>query len=121
MHLITYAATQKWDQGCPWHVSHRARIHLLDAKVDGFVDLLVTNNEDKTQLRRRPFRELHGKFLDAGVVGPPVQCSEEDGTCDKMVHVLHGFKERAGSSAADHYQYVLDIDVGATSQGCNRR
>lgn len=46
------------------------------------------------------------------MVGPPVQCSQEDGTCDQMKALFNGFKQRSDPAALDNYRFLLDIDVG---------
>jgi hypothetical protein len=53
--------------------------------------------------------------LDTGMVGPPVQCIQDDGTCDKMYEQFNGFDKKLTLEEQDNYKYVLDVDGNSWS------
>lgn len=54
-------------------------------------------------------------FFDTGIVGPALQCLEEDGTCDQMGEVFEGFDDRLSFEDQEEYKYQLDVDGNSWS------
>ena len=98
-------------------MSHRARMHLLSHQRDGSRTILLADPEDDDIVSEReyPNSVLNPAFLDTGMVGPPVQCSKEDGTCDEMASVFDGFDDRMSLEEQDTYKFALDIDGNSWS------
>lgn len=92
--------------------SHRARLHLLSHQKEGNRTILVADPEKDDIFEKVEFGNdlLNQAYLDTGMVGPPVQCNREDGTCDKMVEQFGGFDEKLSLEEQDEYKYVLDVD-----------
>ena len=49
------------------------------------------------------------------MIGPAVQCVQEDGTCDKMFEVFQGYDKRISFDRASLYKYVLGECLVASS------
>ena len=89
----------------PWKSSQRARLHLLAAETEGTVDLRLAN-DDTGRVETRsgvPRRLVNPSFYDVGMVGPAVQCSVEDGTCDAMERVFDGYLPRLSLEQSARY------------------
>ncbi|GAA5897242.1 hypothetical protein JCM8208_003767 [Rhodotorula glutinis] len=104
-----------WESITPWRTSQRARLHLLSHQEDGLRNITVTDGDDIMHSVEVPNYRVNPLFLDAGMVGPAVQCVEEDGTCDKMFEVFQGYDKRISFDRASLYKYVLDIDGNSWS------
>jgi len=96
-----------WESITPWRTSQRARLHLLSHQEDGLRNITVTDADDVMHSVEVPNYRVNPLFLDAGMVGPAVQCVEEDGTCDKMFEVFQGYDKRISFDRASLYKYVL--------------
>ncbi len=97
----------------PSHVQQRIRLHLLAQAEDGEVELLL---QDKPggKLRRATYPQaaLNKAYLDVGLVGPPIQCEQADGTCELMEKEISWLKPVGESYGAD---YKFQLDVGKYS------
>lgn len=96
-----------WDKWMPWKTTHRARLHLLSHQETGNRKIVLTDDDDIAQVVEVPNYRLNPLFLDTGMVGPAVQCVQEDGTCDKMYEVFEGYDKRISFDRASLYKYVL--------------
>lgn len=72
---------------------------IADPENDDFIEEFVFDNE-----------LLNKEYLDTGCVGPPVQCTTEDGTCDRLESEFGGFDEKLSLEEQDRYKFVLDVD-----------
>ncbi|BGP48386.1 hypothetical protein JCM10450v2_004259 [Rhodotorula kratochvilovae] len=104
-----------WESLTPWRTSQRARLHLLSHQEDGTRNITVTDERDIMHAVEVPNYRVNPLFLDTGMVGPAVQCVQEDGTCDKMFEVFQGYDKRISFDRASLYKYVLDIDGNSWS------
>lgn len=96
-----------WEATTPWKTTQRARLHLLSHQETGERNISITDDDDNVRMVEVPNYRLNPLFLDVGMVGPAVQCTMEDGTCDKMYEVFQGFDKRMSFDRASLYKYVL--------------
>lgn len=96
-------------------VQQRIRLHHLVQAEDGDVELLLPDRPGG-KLRRAPYPRvaLNKAYLDVGLVGPPVQCEEADGTCELMEKEISWLKPVSGSYGAD-YKFQLDVGMYSLS------
>ncbi|KAK4054570.1 hypothetical protein OIV83_001064 [Microbotryomycetes sp. JL201] len=104
-----------WEKVVPWRSTQRARLHLLSHQESGSRTIVLTDGNDVMRTEEVPNYRLNPLFLDAGMVGPAVQCVKEDGTCDEMERVFQGYDKRISFDRASLYKYVLDIDGNSWS------
>ncbi|GAA5825171.1 hypothetical protein JCM3770_006903 [Rhodotorula araucariae] len=104
-----------WESLTPWRTSQRARLHLLSHQEEGSRNITVTDERDLMHAVEVPNYRVNPLFLDTGMVGPAVQCIQEDGTCDKMYEVFQGYDKRISFDRASLYKYVLDVDGNSWS------
>ncbi|KAL8281344.1 hypothetical protein RQP46_006378 [Phenoliferia psychrophenolica] len=104
-----------WEASTPWRTTQRARLHLLSHAEKGSRDVVVTDENDHAFASPMPNYRVNPLFLDTGMVGPAVQCVEEDGTCEKMFEVFQGYDKRISFDRASLYKYVLDVDGNSWS------
>lgn len=117
-----------WEAKTPWKTTHRARLHLLSHQETGDRKIVVTDEDDIMRIVEAPNYRLNPLFLDTGwsllssvyafpspdifslnpgMIGPAVQCVEEDGTCAKMEETFQGYDKRISFDRASLYKYVL--------------
>jgi len=96
-----------WEKITPWRTTQRARLHLLSHQETGSRKVVVTDGNDIMRSVEMPNYRVNPLFLDAGMVGPAVQCVKEDGTCDEMYEVFQGYDKRISFDRASLYKYVL--------------
>ena len=53
---------------------------------------------------------LNREYLDIGCVGPPVQCTADDGTCARLEGEFGGFEQKLSLEEQDNYKFALDVD-----------
>ncbi|KAL7415370.1 glycosyl transferase family 90-domain-containing protein [Mrakia frigida] len=58
--------------------------------------------------------QLNERLLDVGLAYDPIQCDQEDGTCDDVTRELT-FRPVTTFDHENHYKYILDIDGNAWS------
>ena len=104
-----------YDQYSAWKSSHRARLHILSHNEEGSRNITIADENDLVKTVEVPNFQLNPTFLDTGIVGPPVQCHQEDGTCDEMTKVFNGFDPRVTFEKASLYRYVGDFDGNSWS------
>ncbi|GAA6040186.1 hypothetical protein JCM8097_004169 [Rhodosporidiobolus ruineniae] len=104
-----------WESLTPWRTTQRSRLHLLSHQEDGVRNITVTDENDLMRPVEVPNYRVNPLFLDTGMVGPAVQCVQEDGTCDKMYEVFQGYDKRISFDRASLYKYVLDVDGNSWS------
>jgi hypothetical protein len=92
-------------------VQHRIRLYLLAQAEDGEVELLLQDRPGG-KLRRETYSQpmVNEAYLDVGLVGPPIQCEEADGTCDAMEKEISWLQPVGGSHGAD-YKFQLDVGM----------
>jgi hypothetical protein len=95
------------------NVQQRIRLHLLAQAEDGEVELLLQDRPGG-KLRREPYPQamVNKAYLDVGLVGPPIQCEEADGTCELMEKEISWLQPVGESYGAD---YKFQLDVGKYS------
>lgn len=96
-----------WEKNTPWKTTQRARLHLLSHQEDGFRNITITDGNDLMRSVEVPNYRVNPLFLDTGMVGPAVQCVQEDGTCDQMFETFQGYDKRISFDRASLYKYVL--------------
>ncbi|KAG8902063.1 F-actin-capping protein subunit alpha [Tulasnella sp. 403] len=95
----------------PWRNSHRIRLHNLANNAtlgDDDVGLLTEDPSGRLSCKTYRRKELNDAYLDTGLIGPVMQCTEDDGTCDEMkreINFLQPIWDRL-----ERNKYVLDID-----------
>ncbi|KAK4053960.1 hypothetical protein OIO90_003797 [Microbotryomycetes sp. JL221] len=104
-----------WEKVVPWRSTQRARLHLLSHQESGSRKIVLTDGNDVMRTEEVPNYRLNPLFLDAGMVGPAVQCVKEDGTCEEMERVFQGYDRRLSFDRASLYKYVLDVDGNSWS------
>ncbi|GAA6060113.1 hypothetical protein JCM10212_003521 [Sporobolomyces blumeae] len=104
-----------WEKNTPWQTTQRARLHLLSHAEEGVRNITITDENDVMRSVEVPNYRVNPLFLDTGMVGPPVQCVKEDGTCDRMFEVFQGYDKRISFDRASLYKYVLDVDGNSWS------
>ncbi|KAF8610284.1 hypothetical protein BDV93DRAFT_550119 [Ceratobasidium sp. AG-I] len=123
--------TGEWlSQAHDWRYSHRVRLHVLanrdanrtDPSVDPLVNLLIDGeNGQGVYVKQYPRDLLNDKYMDVGLIGPPVQCddSEQDHTCQTMDATLKWAKE-VGWEFGLNSKYLLDVDGNGWSSRFQR-
>jgi hypothetical protein len=109
-----------WESKSPWKSTQRARLHLLSHHETGSRKIVLTDENDKMRVEEVPNYRLNPLFLDTGMVGPAVQCVQQDGTCDAMYKVFQGYDKRISFDRASLYKYVLGTFVFARSRAQGR-
>ena len=95
----------------PVYVQHRIRLHSLAQEEDGEVKLLLQDGQGgKLRQGTYPQAVVNEAYLDVGLVGPPIQCEEADGTCDLMKKKFHWLQQVDPSYGAD-YKFQLDVGM----------
>jgi hypothetical protein len=99
-------------KGLPWRQSQRERLHTF-AQNDTAAPLPIlidrTSQNKGVVVEEYPMNQLNQHWIDAGVSGEPVQCDQDDGTCDEMAREIK-FLGRVRKEFGAQYKYVLDID-----------
>lgn len=96
-----------WESGTPWRTTQRARLHLLTHSEKGDAKVVSTDYRGMARNGSLPNYRVGPTYFDAGMVGPAVQCIQEDGTCDKMFEVFQGYDKRMTFVKASLFKYVL--------------
>ncbi|KAG8906215.1 F-actin-capping protein subunit alpha [Tulasnella sp. 403] len=92
------------DTRYPWRNSHRIRLHNLANNAtfsDDVVDLLVEDSKGRLSHKRYRRKRLSR-------YAPPIQCAEEDGTCDTIAREVEFLAPVWGEVGRN--KYVLDVD-----------
>ncbi|KAG0141447.1 hypothetical protein CROQUDRAFT_83232 [Cronartium quercuum f. sp. fusiforme G11] len=106
-----------FDREFNWRSSHRMRLHNLGKfnSTHQFRDLHIFNeNDDQIKVERKKLNELVNRFLSVNFVGPLVQCSIKDGTCDAVKKEIE-FGELVDWEFQNNHRYVLDVDGNSWS------
>jgi hypothetical protein len=103
--------------GWNWRAAHRIRLHVLATGDEGDVDVLeeTPRGHGRLQIRRYPRGELNRRYMDAGLVGPLVQCGMKGDFCKKVAEEIQWLGVVPQSRGQD-VKYA--IDVGETSALC---
>ncbi|KAI5480765.1 capsular associated protein, glycosyltransferase family 90 protein [Pseudohyphozyma bogoriensis] len=94
-----------WESSMPWKTTHRARLHLLSHQEEGSRNVTITDARDFARTVETPNYRVNPLFLDTGMVGPAVQCKEEDGTCEAMYDAFQGYDKRISFDRASLYNW----------------
>jgi len=81
-------------------------------------NITITDENDVMRSVEVPNYRANPLFFDTGMVGPPVQCVREDGTCDLMYEVFQGYDKRISFDRASLYKYVLGRFSTSSSACC---
>lgn len=98
-----------WSADVPWRATQRARLHLLTHQTDGQRSINMPATGEVVVPKSFSNAEVNEEYFDAGMNGPPVQCSKGDGTCDKMTEVFGGFDKRISLEDEAQHKYLLGI------------
>ncbi|KAG8893491.1 F-actin-capping protein subunit alpha [Tulasnella sp. 403] len=95
----------------PWQTSHRIRLHNIannETFSNDVVNLLVEDSKRRVSRKKYSRKVLNSAYLDTGLISPPIQCAEEDGTCDAIEREIKFLAPVWGDVGRN--KYVLDID-----------
>jgi len=70
--------------------------------------------EGKLRQKTYPQAAVNKAYLDVGLVGPPIQCEEADGTCELMEKEISWLDPVDASYGAD-YKFQLDVGMYSLS------
>ena len=105
-HLLFHARPTSTE---PILVQQRIRLHSLALAEDGEAKLLLQDAPGgKLREETYPQAVVNAAYLDVGLVGPPVQCEEADGTCDLMAKKIPWLQPVGEDHGADH-KFQLDV------------
>lgn len=104
-----------YESSTPWQSTQRPRLHLLTHNREGSRHIVVADREGIARRKTVKNAVVSPLFFDTGIVGPAVQCLEEDGTCEKMGEVFEGFEDRLTFEDQEDYKYQLDVDGNSWS------
>lgn len=104
-----------YESSTPWQSTQRPRLHLMSHHKKGSRDIVVADKDGLARGKAVRNSLVNPLFFDTGIVGPAVQCLEEDGTCDKMGEVFDGFDDRLSFEDQEDYKYQLDVDGNSWS------
>ncbi|WVQ78070.1 hypothetical protein IAT38_000151 [Cryptococcus sp. DSM 104549] len=103
------------EKAVPWRSSQRERLHTFAANVSGTVPLLLPNGTVQDWGKE----DLTERWLDIGLVGGPILCSAEDGSCDDMAREID-FKGVVKKEDIHKYRYSIDVDGNGWSSRFRR-
>jgi hypothetical protein len=95
-----------------WRDSHRWRLHLFANNMTGEREVLVPRLNASTVglgTETMAAEEAAKWFFDMRLAGGPIQCDEDDGTCDDMQEEIE-WAEFEPPSAMRESKFALDID-----------
>ena len=99
--------------GWDWRAAHRVRLHTLATGRDGDAEVLEETPEGALRLRRYPKDQLNRRYMDAGLVGPLVQCSIKGDFCKKVAEEIE-WLEVVPQSRGQDVKYVIDVGKSST-------
>ena len=92
-------------------VQHRIHLYSFARSEDGEVKLLLQDGpRGKLRQETYPHSVVNEAYLDVGLVGPPVQCDQADGTCELMEKEITWLQPVSDSHGADH-KFQLDVGM----------
>lgn len=110
--------------GLDWKKAHRIRLHFLANSKEGEVELLQESTNGKTSIslyvvliivileglviKKYPRRLMNEMYMDAGLVGPLVQCSEPPPFCENVEKQINWLDLVAQSKGQDA-KFVIDV------------
>lgn len=103
----------------PWRESHRVRLlNLGDPEVTSRVSVLsppgLMRGTISQSARVQDTQRTNSRLFNMAFVGHPIQCDEEDGTCDDIADE-YPYEDWVSREWADHHKYVVDVDGNAWS------
>ncbi|GMK57357.1 hypothetical protein CspeluHIS016_0401910 [Cutaneotrichosporon spelunceum] len=100
-------------KGVPWRHSHRWRLHRFANSAMGERDVLVPRARNGSSFgwatERLDAAAVSKWFFNMQLAGKPIQCDEDDGTCDEMEEEITWAKFDP-PKAARASKFLLDID-----------
>ncbi|KLT43057.1 hypothetical protein CC85DRAFT_284814 [Cutaneotrichosporon oleaginosum] len=99
-------------QGVKWRDSHRWRLHLFANNMTGQREILVPRLNASTVglgTETMDAEESARWFFNMRLAGGPIQCDEDDGTCDEMQEEIEWAPYDPPSATRDA-KFLLDID-----------
>jgi hypothetical protein len=92
-----------------WRTSHRIVLHNLTTSREGEENVLVEDEETgRPRLKAFNKAELNDAYMNVGLVGPPTQCSKDDGTCQAMAEGID-FLPLVKNMAGQDSKFALDV------------
>ena len=108
--------------GWDWRAAHRVRLHFHAMNKTGNVELLqeaapeeVSDHHRGLFVKSYSREEVTEKYLDVGLVGPLVQCTEPPPFCENVTQEI-GFLPTVAQTKGQDSRMVLDIDGNGWSQ-----
>ncbi|KAG8887473.1 F-actin-capping protein subunit alpha [Tulasnella sp. 332] len=115
-------STGCWHQKATWRQSHRVRLHLLANNHNGTYtpegaatddDLMVLVEDEGAGIlttRMLSRWEFNARFMDVGLIGPPMVCDVNDGTCDDMADRIDFLERTTEGTKGERYKFTIDVD-----------
>jgi hypothetical protein len=104
--------------GWNWRAAHRIRLHTLATRLEGEVEMLEETPQGRLQLRRYPKEQVTQRYMDAGLVGPLLQCEMKGDLCQKIAEEIE-WLDVVPQSRGQDAKFV--IDVGKSFAFCRLR
>lgn len=103
----------------PWKGTHRIRLVGMGANYTGVTTVLappdaMQGKNVRDAATATASSDLTARYMDMGFVNIPLQCDEDDGTCEEIANTYPSV-EYVQSEDSDRYKYVVDIDGNAWS------
>lgn len=104
----------------PWRDSHRTRLmDFASDRVEGEARVLgppglMGGRTIAQSSMVQDGAEANDHYFDVAFVDGPIQCIEEDGSCEALAGE-YPYRERIEPYQADRYKYVVDVDGNAWS------
>jgi len=104
-----------FNTGWNWRAAHRIRLHIFATGREGEAEVLEETPQGRLQLRQYPKGQLNQRYMDAGLVGPLVQCEMKGEFCKKVAEEIE-WLDVVPQSRGQDAKFV--IDVGKSSAFC---
>ncbi|PLW52221.1 hypothetical protein PCANC_01647 [Puccinia coronata f. sp. avenae] len=92
-----------------WRRSQRTRLVMFCNQARGNLSVRTTDENERLEYFDSDTQVLNEKYFDIGFTNAPVQCDNNDGTCD-AVRNTYVFKPYASHSTSNQFKYLLDVD-----------
>jgi hypothetical protein len=96
-----------------WRSAQRSRLTLLtNSKATNITSTVYTTAQDNTTLQayEASLADLNPRFYDIVFTGGPIQCEQNDGSCDAVARHLPFTEKGMNQDQANQYKYVFDVD-----------
>ena len=97
-----------FNTGWDWRTAHRIRLHTFATGHAGEVEVLEETPQGRLQLRLYPKGQLNRRYMDAGLVGPLVQCDMNKDFCKKVAEEIE-WLDVVPQSRGQDVKFVIDV------------